>query len=200
MLCPCKDWESTLQELFERWEALGLPRALDVQIVRLGGHTDGAVRKSAKAFLSGKEPEFEHALVIFDHQGCGSDDPGANLELQVEQMLARSWQDRARCVVVEPELEEWLVGAHAHLSQAPGFKPRCGDPRMWWRARGLLAADAVKPADPKEAIQQYLLASSARPDSVAYRAIARKASLRTDRCRSRSFHRFVDTLQAWWPR
>jgi len=66
----------------------------------------------------------EHALLIFDHEGCGKEnEPVEELERRLDTELAKSgWQDRARAVVIDPETEVWLWSDSPHVAATFGWK------------------------------------------------------------------------------
>jgi hypothetical protein len=63
--------------------------------------------------------------VLFDYYGCGAEHEMApeEIEDEVEEKLSRSgWEDRARCVVIDPELEVWVWSDSPEVDRCLGWK------------------------------------------------------------------------------
>jgi len=186
---------AVLEAVLARWQALGLPAALDVEVVNIAG-TDGGVRTQGAAVMARFASQCRHGLVLFDHEGCGSDEAAELLERELERQARTAWGERLACVVLEPELEEWLTGATRAF---PEVEELAGvDVPAWWARHGFPLGDRHKPRRVKEAMEAVFHAHDARRSAANYRLIARLASLRLDRCQSRSFRRFVEALRRWF--
>ena len=75
------------------------------------------------------------------------------LERELDARLDKAdWQGRARAVVIDPETEIWLWSDSPHVAAVLGWGSEKGDLRAWLNERGLLAAGAMKPTRPKEAL------------------------------------------------
>ena len=107
VLAAGKDEQFAIQELVRRPADLGI-RPIDFDCFSHPGH-DAGVFKRAHEFL---RPflRWDHALVVFDREGCGHDEkPREVLESEVENRLAvNGWENHARVVVIDPELESWV--------------------------------------------------------------------------------------------
>jgi len=79
------------------------------------------------------------------------------LERSVESEISRNgWRDRARAVVIDPELEEWVWSGSPVVAKALGWGDRDDGLRSWLRQRGLWKRGRTKPDDPKTAMIQAL--------------------------------------------
>lgn len=188
--------KAVLEAVLSRWQSLGLSAPLAAEVINIAG-TDGGVRTHGAAVMTRFAPEAKHGLVLFDHDGCGSNEGAELLERELERQAKAAWGNRLACVVFEPELEEWLVGA----SRAFGVVEELAgvDTIAWWPRNGFPLGANHKPTMVKEAMEAVFYAHDARRSASNYRLIASRASLRLDRCRSRSFRRFVETLRRWFP-
>ena len=80
---------------------------------------------------------YSHALVIFDQEGCGHEnDDSSTLENNLEKELSVSgWEERAKAVVIHPELEVWVWSDSPHVEAVLGWQGRNPDLRTWLRDR-----------------------------------------------------------------
>lgn len=192
VVCPDQRWQAVLDEVLLRQQSLGLSRALEHEVVRIPGRTDGGTRTEGVALLQMHRRTYRHELLIFDHRGCGDPRPAQLIEADLDETL-ESW---GKALVVDPDLEDWFVGGHTHYARLRGMDGV--DAIRWWRVEGFLGAGAAKPEPRKEAVESLFRAHSVRPSSANYRKVAQRASLRLERCKSRSFRVFVETLRGWF--
>lgn len=198
VLAPDVMWKAVLEAILARHEALELARPLAFEIIFHPGQRDGGVRAHAGSTLQAFAGTYAHALAVMDHAGCGDDREPTQVEADLNEQLRDAWGERASALVVAPELESWLIGGAAHFGAVSSRAS--SDPRTWMRNNGLWATAEAKPLDPKQAIEAYFHRHGVRPpiSSANYRKIAARASLRLDRCRCDSFHRFVMLLRGWF--
>ena len=139
-----------------------------------------------------------HALVVLDREGCGQEAlPREQLESFIEEALARSgWSERARAVVIDPELEAWVWSDSPCVDRELHWEQRQPDLRAWLRDQGLLGRDAVKPARPKEALEAALRAVRMPRSSAIYEALAKKVSVQ--RCEDPAFGKLKAVIQGWF--
>lgn len=206
--CPDIMWDAVLSEILARHESLGT-RRLRFQVRRNSGDGDGGLRRRAHEYVRETSRLADRLLVIFDRHGCG--EPAGRSAAEIEAALdaelatALGATDRACAVVVDPEIEAWVIRGHAQFgvlgSAAAGV-----DARQWFARevpRGSTAPywpDGLdKPPDPKAAIEAFLAAHGVKFSAANYRKLARVTGLRTEGCRAASFHRFVATLRRWFP-
>ena len=196
VLCPDIKWEAVLQAVLARYKSFGLSQKLSFDVVRVPGRTDAFVCQDGPRFLGIKRPEYKHGLLVFDHDGCDDLRSATELEISLSALLAPTWGTNAGAIVVEPELEVWMVGAHRHFHAVHGLSTV--DPIQWLRDKGYWLPGDTKPADPKKAIEALFTHHKARPSSANYRKIASLASLSSAKCSCDSFKRFASRIKAWF--
>ena len=107
LICLVADnnMRQTLRALFDRPDALSI-RPVAADIVVHPEHDPGCFLRSPD-FLRSFVNRAEHALVLFDREGCGRENsPRAELEVDLGQRLSQAgWNDRARAIAIVPELE-----------------------------------------------------------------------------------------------
>jgi len=139
-----------------------------------------------------------HALVVFDREGSGHSKSREEIETDVERRLrASGWGDRARAVVIEPELEAWVWSDSPEVDAVLGWAGRKPTLREWLVQRGFLAEGDNKPADPKEALQAALREVRKPRSAVIYRQLAERVSL--SRCTDPAFAKLRSVLREWFP-
>jgi hypothetical protein len=190
-----KNMEAALGALLGRNQALGT-RQIQAEIYVHPGRDPGCLRR-AHDFLSAQNSSFQHALVLLDRQGCGSEDDAPALEAEIEDRLRSAWTDRARAIVIDPELEVWVWSDSPHVDEALGWAGRLPGLRDWLVNEHHLPQDALKPTDPKAAMEGALSAAGIPRSSAIYARLAKTVSLR--RCQDRAFLRLRQTLADWFP-
>lgn len=186
---------AVVQAVLGRWQALGLRGPIEFDVVNTAG-TDGGVRTHGAAMMARLANSARHAVILFDHDGCGSEASAVDLEAELERSAAPAWGDRLACVVLEPELEEWVVGATRTFSAVEELEGV--DAGAWWPAHGFPSDSRGKPQPVKDAVDALFEAHGARRTAANFRLIAGRASLKIERCQSRSFHKFVERLRGWF--
>lgn len=191
-----KNMEQTLLGLLNRPEALGI-RAPTFDLFVHEERDPGCCRHGAE-FLRAFSTRYRHALLLFDHEGCGQEDSSSEtLERRLESELRRNgWDDRARVIAIEPELEVWVWSDSPEVDAILGWSGRLPDLRAWLRQEGWLGGDAVKPDEPKEAVEAALYEVRKPRSSATYRKLAESVSFR--RCQDRKFARLQRTLRQWF--
>ena len=197
VLAADKDMEHALKGLFTRPEALDI-RSIEADILVHPQHDPACARRGV-AFLSNMAERYHHGLLMFDHEGSGREqDPVEELQESLNEDFARSaWSDRAKAIVLSPELEAWIWSDSPHVEDVTGWKRRQPPLRRWLTHQGWLQEDEVKPARPKEAFQAALREARRPRSSSLYQQIAERVSLR--QCMDRSFLEFKDVLRNWFP-
>ena len=137
-------------------------------------------------------------LLIFDHEGSGREqEQPEDLQESLNEDFTRSaWGDRAKAIVLSPELEVWIWSDSPHVEAVTGWKDRQPSLRHWLTDQGWLRENEVKPVRPKEAFQAALREARRPRSSSLYQQIAEEVSLR--RCKDRSFLEFKDVLRSWF--
>src|SRR5437773_3500937 len=152
LLTADKNIEHGLRGLLSRPKALGI-RAVTSKIY-VHSQRDPACARKAHEFLRQFADDYQHALVVFDHEGCGREERApAQLEEDVRQQLAANgWEHRAQAVVIAPELEAWVFSASPHVETCLEW---AGPVRLrnWLQDKGFWPEEQAKPVDPKAALE-----------------------------------------------
>lgn len=194
LLVADKNMQATLRGVLARPQAMGI-KAISFDI-RVHPGRDGGSRTTGASILAVERGRFDHALLIFDLVGSGArtDDP-VMLEQQLDAHLGAQWADRAKAIVIAPELDAWLWGADSALREV--FRWPLDQPiRQWLLERGFQFDGAGKPAQPKEALEAIVRIHRQARSSALYEKVAGKLSLK--RCRDAAFVRMRTQLQRWF--
>jgi hypothetical protein len=149
------------------------------------------------AFLRPFQHSHDHALVLFDREGCGREDSRPVLEADVEARLLQSgWDARGAAIAIDPELEAWVWSTSPHVDTALGWAGRDPDLRSWLVERGALARPEDKPTRPKEAVEEALRVARKPRSSALYQRIAGAVSV--DRCSDPAFNKLRHLLSLWF--
>ena len=196
-----RDIEETLAKLFGRPQSLGV-RQFPCDLRRYPGR-DAGCRVDAANFLRQFLRSHRHALVVFDRKGCGSTLSREEIEGSVEsELYMNGWGNRARAVVIDPELEAWVWSGSPVVATALGWGERDGALRSWLGQRGLWKTGHAKPDDPKGAMIQALQGA---PRATRRRRSARifgdiAAGVPVEGCQDPAFRKLKATLQEWFGR
>jgi len=105
VLVPDNNMQSAIVGILEKHRRLGA-RAITLLGPYVDSKRDSGVYLRAHALLRELQREASYALVLLDHDGCGSTEAREAVEAEVEMRLAQSvWARRSAVVVIEPELE-----------------------------------------------------------------------------------------------
>jgi len=190
-----KNIEAAVSALLEfRRPALGVPEFF-FEIVVHPRRDPGCYREGAdflKGLIRGSDCR---GLLIFDQAWQGN--PHATA-VDTEAAILDKYRhlgidDRAGVVVIEPEIEAWVWGSSPHIERVLGWDDRNETLREWLASCGLWPDGALKPSDPKAAVEAVLSKQRIPRSSALYRQLARKVSLRG--CRDASFQRFQAFLR-----
>ena len=141
--------------LVRRREALGL-REVSFDILRHPNSDPGCL-SNAIEFLRPFAREYKHAVVIFDYAGCGSRKSPHEIQQDLENMLERSgWPERARVIVIDPEVEVWIWGHSGKIAEVLGWGRDFSAVRESLEESGLWPRSHNKPLDPKKAVRHVL--------------------------------------------
>ena len=197
VLAADKDLEHALRGLLARSEALGIrPIAFDVFV---HPRHDAACARQGVAFLANLSGRYDHGLLMFDHEGSGKEkQPPQTVQRSLDKELAATtWGDRARSIVLAPELEAWVWSDSPHVDDVAGWKTRHPPLRRWLNEQGWLDGRAPKPSRPKETFHAALHEARVARSASLYRRLAERVSVQ--RCTDRAFQEFRSTLQRWFP-
>jgi hypothetical protein len=196
VLCADTMWTATLGAILSRHESLGLPRRIDADVRHIPGGSDGGARTQGAKILRYERPNFAHALLVFDHDGCGDPRPPEQIQQEIDEALDADWHQAARTIVVAPEVEAWIMGCHRHFEQVHGLKGI--EARRWLEKNGHWLRGVDKPADPKAALAALFAKHGAKLSSANYGRIMKHASLSPDRCACPSYRLFCGVLRTWF--
>jgi len=161
---------------------------------------DPGCRKKAHEFLRSLRSDYRYGLVLFDYDGCGASHTAGPGEVAsaVDRRLQQSgWGDRARCVVIDPELEVWVWSNSQEVDRCLGWGNTSRRLRDWLRKNGHWPADSAKPPAPKKAMEDALRYAQLPHSSSIFRELANSVSL--EGCEDDSFQHFRRILQRWVP-
>ena len=193
LLVPDKNTEYTVRGALSRPEALGI-RRIDFRILVEQGR-DGGVRRRGSQVLGVQQARFSHALLLLDYEGCGSHVPPADLEAQLDDALSGMWGDRAKAIVIEPEVDAWMWGAETHLRSMMGWRfPE--EIRPWLIAQSFAFTADGKPVRPKEALEAVFRRTRTPRSSAIYEHVAQTISLA--RCKDEAFLRLRASVVEWF--
>ncbi len=196
VLVADKDMEQALKGLLVRPEALNI-RAIRADIFVHPQH-DPACAQHGVAFLSRFAEQYHYGLLMFDHEGSGREPiPIQELQAKLNHKFQDSpWTDRARVIILSPELETWVWADSPHVDDVIGWKGKTPTLRQWLIAQGWLQQGQAKPDRPKEAFEAALRETRTPRSSSLYQQIANSVSLR--RCQDTSFLEFQNILRNWF--
>jgi hypothetical protein len=196
VLAADKNTEYGLRGLLARHRSLGI-RAISVQTYVHPNHDPGCAQKSHE-FLHPFCEDYARAIVVFDHDGCGREHrTPIELEEDVRQQLAANgWGNRAAAIVIDPELESWVFAASPHVETCIGWSNGVRA-KAWLHQQGFWPADAIKPPDPKAALEAALRKLKRPRSSSIYKCLAESVGLNS--CVDPAFARLKGILQPWFP-
>jgi hypothetical protein len=195
ILVPDKNLESTISGLLSRTQSLQiLPLRFKTHIHI---ERDPGCCHRGHDFLRAMVGRYKHGLILFDRHGCGQDELSREaLEKAVEDRLNSSgWENRARCIVIDPELEIWVWADSPHVANSLGWSDR-QSLRDWLNQQDLWPSGAIKPPDPKLAVERALREVRKPRSSSIYEGLARSVGLQ--RCTDSAFLKLREILQTWF--
>ena len=197
VLASDKDLRHALKGMLGRPEALSI-RPIEADVLVHHEH-DPACALRGVDFLANLSGQYRYGLLIFDHEGSGKE-ATAPLELQEElnqEFAGSAWGDRARAIVLAPELEAWIWSGSPHVDEVAGWVNRDPGLRPWLIEQGYLEEGQAKPASPKEAFQAALRETRTPRSASLYEQLASQVSLR--QCTDRAFGELRGVLGNWFP-
>jgi len=198
ILVADKNMEFAIKGLLTRPQSLNI-RKINTQIY-VHPERDPGCYRTAHQFLKSFSNSFNHALVLFDRNGCGNHN-NSRTQLQEEvntRLTNNGWGDRAATIVLDPELEIWVWSDSPEVDRILGWKNHNTDLRNWLHEKNLWNENDLKPADPKKAMEAALKKVNKPRSSAVFSELAKTVGLR--RCTDLSFRLFCETLQHWFPR
>lgn len=178
-----------------------LPHVLNISPftydIRVHPYRDPGCRTQSSAFLTSFKNMYQFGLVIFDKEGCGKESSlRSELETEVEALLSTTgWGDRAKVIVIEPELENWIWVKSAQLAEIINWE-NIDSLYQWLSDQEYLTNASSKPKRPKEAFEAALYISKKRRSSSIYKQIASRVSFKN--CTDQSFLKFIQCMNNWF--
>ena len=197
ILAADKDLEFALRGMLSRPEALGM-RTVEEDIFVHPEH-DPACALRGVDFLDNLSGQYRYSLLIFDHEGSGKEAtvPQELQESLNAEFVSSTWGNRARAIVLSPELEMWIWSDSPHIDEVVGWKNRNPRLRPWLIEQDYLQTGEVKPDRPKEAFEAALREARKPRSASLYQQIAERVSLR--RCTDTAFLELKGILSNWFP-
>lgn len=190
--------EEVINELLPRLTLTHNISTLDFDIIRNPGHDAGSYNNS-QDLLRPFVNQYSFCLVIFDYEGSGIESKKSREEAErdVEYKLTlNGWDDRCCCIVIEPELENWMWINSPHVEDAIGWDNQTESLYNWARAEGFILRNESKPLRPKETLENALRFIRTAKSASIYRRIAKRASYRD--CSDPAFLKLTRTLENWF--
>ena len=149
------DIVNAIEGLLGRPQSLGIGTP-DFDIER-HPRRDSGCRTGADNHLWPFRNMYRYALVVFDRHGCGSDDPRAEIQREVELLLEQGgWQGRSKAIVIDPEIEAWVWNASPRTADVLGWDGDYPRLRGWLEAQGCWPQGCPKPPEPKKAMKMAI--------------------------------------------
>ena len=197
MLVADQDMAETLKAVLDRPKSLGI-RPIQHDVARHLQRDAGCCHDASRRLRPYPE-QYRKAVVVFDKHGCGREDaPREQIQRDVEQELeSNGWDgDRAKAVVIEPELEEWVWTGSRNVAHVLGWKGGYRDLKGWLVAEGLWSEGDAKPADPKAAMNAVLRKTRTRRSSTIFGDLAKRTTWRG--CQCPAFAELEGVLKRWF--
>lgn len=189
--------KNALDGLLSRTRDLGV-REVSYDIER-HLNRDSGCRSEAVEYLRPYIRGYRHALVVFDRYGCGTTNSREEIQLHVEEQLRRNgWGDRAKVIVIDPELEVWVWSDSSATCRVLGWDGSYVALRRWLGNRRLWRSGQPKPSEPKRAMQEVMQHGRVRRSARNFSRLARAVDF--SRCGDPAFNELKTTLQEWFPR
>lgn len=137
-----------------------------------------------------------YAVVVLDNAWEGS--PGVEKICNhiMGNLIATGWYEKnCAVIVIDPELEIWILQDNRNVEEAFRFKQDI-PLRKWLEQKGLWDAAALKPADPKKAIEDALKFSRTPRSSAIYKNITSKVSVKG--CTDTAFQMLCSKMRQWF--
>lgn len=143
---------------------------------------------------------FKHLLIVFDKEGSGRETWSAERisEDLVKRLVQSGWEENlVSCIVLEPEIENWIWTDSSHTPEAMGWGKNLDELKTWLKEKkNFRFLSNGKPERPKEAALAATKEKRIRFNQI-HQQIAEKVSL--ELCSSPSFLRTKECLETWFP-
>jgi hypothetical protein len=151
VLLADKHAEFSMQGILAHPLRLGI-RDITFKVVADRQGKDPGVFRRCHDILRSSLGLYNHALVVFDRDGCGSQENREALESESEKRLAQNgWRDRCAAIVIDPELEVWVWSESPHVRDVLGWSSTMAELKRTLEEAGYLERGHVKPHQPEAA-------------------------------------------------
>lgn len=197
ILAADKDMYSGLGGILRNSQDVGVPD-LRYKILTHPNHDPGVYRR-CQELLRSQLSLADRALVVFDREGCGSQQERERLEDEVETRLAQNgWNGRSAAIAIDPELEAWAWGGYGSVARVLHW-PGGGEAlRQWLEAKDYLRPGWAKPSRPKEALRHALHHLRVPRSPSLFSELATEFDLQA--CTDAAFVKFRGVLAEWFRR
>jgi hypothetical protein len=196
ILVPCIDIETVLDTLLTyRTNDLKIT-PINFKILRHPNRDSGCCKdavNSIRPFIK----SYKYALVVFDKHGSGKDeDVKKNIEETIEEELGKNgWKDKCACIVIEPELENWVWVKSDHIAHSLGWK-NWKELYSWLIKEKHWTEGNPKPKDPKDAMDTVLRICQKRHSASIFKNITQNVTFES--CIDTSFFKLKTVLNRWF--
>ncbi|MFN0076741.1 MAG: methylation-associated defense system protein MAD4 [Prosthecobacter sp.] len=198
VLTADKDQQQTMLGLLNRSSSLGI-RKLSFDVESHPQHDAGIVQTGVELARL-KQRTHAFVLLVLDLEGCGWEStPTDKIEAELEaRLVATGWNaDTAKCLVIAPEVEQWVWSDSPEVDAALGWDGESlGSLRHWLVGKAFEFSPDGKPKRPKEAMRAALREKRVQISSAIFSELASRVSLR--RCKDRTFLKLCAILRQWF--
>lgn len=194
VLAADKHIEFALRGLLSRHKALGIRSLKHVEYI-VHPHRAPGIFHTGHELLAAYDQRCRYALVCLDRAWEGTLDDPLQLAEQIENRCKPRWEERVRCIVIDPEIEIWIWSDSPYVGRVLGWSST-DELREWLACRGLWTS-GEKPQDPKKALTTALKEKRIAHSSSIFQKLAESVSLR--KCKDPAFFRLVEVLRTWFP-
>lgn len=159
---------------------------------------DPGVYKSAHQELDRYQNDYQYAVIVLDKEWKNSPGVKKTQEHINKNMISTGWdKNRFVVIVIDPELEAWILQDNPHVVEVLGFKQELSL-KQWLNNKGLWDDLSSKCPDPKAAIEAIAKISKTPRSSAIYQKITSKISVKN--CIDPAFTLLCETLRRWFPK
>ncbi len=195
ILVADKNMEFAVRGILTRRDALAM-RELSFDLYVHPERDPGCLKRGCD-FLRPFVESHAHALILFDHAGCGQESlTPEELESGIESQLAQSGWTSCAAIVIAPELENWVWSDSPHVDAVLGWADKTPALKNWLIDNGHWVVNELKPQAPKEALEAAIRFVRKQRSSSLYSDLGEKVGLQ--RCSDRAFVKLKDALKSWF--
>ncbi len=157
---------------------------------------DPGVYTRAHQLIRPYQRTHRYAVVVLDNAWEGS--PGVEKICNniMVNLIETGWnEEHCAVIVIDPELEVWILQDNRNVEEAFRFRQDISL-RKWLEQKGLWDASALKPVDPKKAVEDALKLSRTPRSSAIYKNITSKVSVKG--CTDTAFDMLCSKMRQWF--